>query len=69
MKSLTSSISTSWAALVAFLGAMTADQWLFVVGIMGGLLSMLVNWVYKHKEFKLKEKYYASQVKNHENKD
>lgn len=45
-----------WGAFVTFLTGLTLSDWGVLMGILFGLFTLLMNWYYKDREIKLKEK-------------
>jgi uncharacterized membrane protein len=42
--------------LLGSLHALTFQQWVSLIVVLTGVISMLINWYYKHKTLKLQEK-------------
>ncbi|WP_392552907.1 phage holin [Orbus wheelerorum] len=73
MDKFTSHISYAWCSLFATFGALSRDEWAFLIGVGTALLTCAINWWYKrrdaiHKE-KVRERYYAAHKKDSENCD
>lgn len=45
-------------AIVTVISSLTLSDWGVILGILFGLSTLLINWYYKDRELKLKEKYY-----------
>ncbi|MFS1562658.1 MAG: phage holin family protein [Candidatus Arsenophonus phytopathogenicus] len=54
-----SPIAYLWSILITILSFFTLEQWVAIVGIVCTIDTFLVNWYYKHKEYKLKEYHYG----------
>ncbi|MDO4697609.1 MAG: phage holin [Pasteurellaceae bacterium] len=50
-------------AIVTVISSLTLSDWGVILGILFGLSTLLINWYYKDREIKLKEKYYQQQLK------
>lgn len=50
-------------AIVTVVSSLTLSDWGVILGILFGLSTLLINWYYKDREIKLKEKYYQQQFK------
>lgn len=50
-------------AIVTVISSLTLSDWGVILGILFGLATLLINWYYKDREIKLKEKYYQQQLK------
>lgn len=46
----------AWGSLIAFLSGLTLNEWAAIFGILFGLFTILLNWYYKEREIRLKEK-------------
>lgn len=53
LQSLTSKISYSFSGLVASMGMLELNSWALLVGMVLGFATFVVNWIYKHKSYKL----------------
>lgn len=51
-----------FGSVVAIYSGLTLADWAAIFGILFGLFTMLINWYYKHKEMKLKEKALKHQI-------
>ncbi|KAE9536065.1 phage holin [Ursidibacter arcticus] len=57
--------STSlFGAFITVLTSLTLSDWGVILGIIFGASTILMNWYYKEREIKLKEKYYQKQLKD-----
>lgn len=54
--------ASTTGAIVTVFASLTLSDWGVIIGILFGLFTLLMNWYYKDKELKLKEKYFKKQV-------
>lgn len=45
-------------ALMTIFASLTLSDWGVILGILFGLVTLLMNWYYKDREIRLKEKYF-----------
>lgn len=45
-----------FGAIFGFLGSLTLSDWGVIVSILVAILTLLLNWAYRAKEYKLKER-------------
>lgn len=63
-----SSDTAFFGSIVAFFSGLNLSDWTSIFGILFGLFTILINWYYKQKEYKLKELQVKKQLNlNHEN--
>ncbi|WP_063654012.1 phage holin family protein [Candidatus Arsenophonus triatominarum] len=43
-----------WSVLTSVMGFFTLDQWVGLIGIVCTVITCVVNWYYKRKEYRLK---------------
>ncbi|MDG4948710.1 phage holin family protein [Actinobacillus equuli subsp. haemolyticus] len=56
-----------WGAFFGFFGSLTLSDWGVIISILVAVATLLINWAYKSKEFKLKERELELKYKdNHE---
>lgn len=51
-------------AFVTVMSSLRLEDWGIILGILFGLATVLLNWYYKDKEIKLKEKYLKQHIKD-----
>ena len=56
MDKLTTPVSYVTSATMTVLGGLTINEWMAVIGIILGIATFVVNWFYKHKQFKQAQK-------------
>lgn len=42
-------------AFAAFISGLNVSEWAAIFGILFGLATLVINWYYKHRDYKLKE--------------
>lgn len=54
-------------SLITVTTSLTLEDWGVILGILFGLCTVLLNWYYKERELKLKEKYLQQKIKDIDN--
>lgn len=54
-----------WGAFWGFFGSLTLSDWGVVISILVAVATLLINWAYKAKEYKLKERELELKYKEH----
>lgn len=55
-------------AVLTFFGSLTLSDWGVIVSIVVALSTLLINWAYKAKEHRLKEREFELKLKQHQGK-
>lgn len=58
----TGNVAAAWGSFIAFLGGLNLGDWASIFGILFGLFTVLMNWYYKHRDLKIKEKALQNQI-------
>jgi len=76
MDKFTSNLSYFCSGVFAALGALSRDDWTFIIFIVTGVSTFLINWIYKHRadrraelESKAKIKQYEKHIKDNNRRD
>ncbi|MGL9724468.1 phage holin family protein [Sodalis sp. (in: enterobacteria)] len=56
MEKLTTGSAYSWGFVTCLLGALSLNQWALITGIACTLATFLLNWIYRHKEYRFRTK-------------
>ncbi|WP_334471037.1 phage holin family protein [Arsenophonus sp. PmNCSU2021_1] len=59
-----STLNAYLSGILTTLMGFSIDQWVALIGIICTVATCLVNWYYKWKELKLKERHYEDTEKN-----
>ncbi|BAE74021.1 hypothetical protein SGGMMB4_01741 [Sodalis glossinidius str. 'morsitans'] len=56
MEKLTTGSAYSWALVTCLLGVFSLSEWALITGIACTLATFLLNWIYRHKEYRFRTK-------------
>ncbi|OIV46837.1 holin [Sodalis sp. TME1] len=54
MDKFTTGSAYSWALVTCLLGAFSLSEWALITGIACTLATFLLNWIYRHKEYRFR---------------
>lgn len=59
MDKYTSPVSYFWGGICTLFGALSLNDIAIIVGIVISIATFLINWYYKHLDFKSKQQHFA----------